>query len=74
MDLLRVAMDAIEAMTVLRNRRILSVFAAVSYPRQYCNNYLWTNKLQQLYRKGKPHLLTPPPTRPAVLHSNTDPV
>ena len=26
-------MDAIEAMTVLRNRRILSVFAAVSYPR-----------------------------------------
>ena len=39
MDLLRVAMDAIEAMTVLRNRRILSVFAAVSYPRQYCNIY-----------------------------------
>ena len=32
-------MDAIEAMTVLRNRRILSVFAAVSYPRQYCNIY-----------------------------------
>ena len=32
-------MDAIEAMTVLRNRRILSVFAAVSYPRQYCNMY-----------------------------------
>ena len=26
-------MDASEAMTVLRNRRILSVFAAVSYPR-----------------------------------------
>ena len=26
-------MDAIEAMTVLRNRRILSIFAAVSYPR-----------------------------------------
>ena len=26
-------MDAIEAMTVLRNRCILSVFAAVSYPR-----------------------------------------
>ena len=36
---LRVAMDAIEAMTVLRNCRILSVFAAVSYPRQYCNIY-----------------------------------
>ena len=35
--MLWVAMDAIEAMTVLRNRRILSVFAAVSYPRQYCN-------------------------------------
>ena len=36
-------MDAIEAMTVLRNRRILSVFAAVSYPRQYCNIYACIN-------------------------------
>ena len=45
MDLLRVAMDAIEAMTVLRNRRILSVFAAVSYPRQYCNIYDYTDRL-----------------------------
>ena len=37
-----VAMDAIEAMTVLRNRRKLSVFAAVSYPRKYCNIYAYT--------------------------------
>ena len=39
-------MDAIEAMTVLRNRRILSVFAAVSYPRQYCNIYAITKDCQ----------------------------
>ena len=36
-----VTMDASEAMTVLRNLRILySMLGGVSYPRQYCNIYI----------------------------------
>ena len=49
-------MDASEAMTVLRNRRILSVFAAVSYPRSTVISMLeltylpWGGASSRLYR------------------------